>query len=118
MQFYFYFRGPGGLRGRLNPCVVKEERTRETKPCIFPFQFEEKMYYGCTKAGFRNDLEPWCSTKVDSINSVHVTGGKYFGNCKKSDNCPVQEEALTKLDILQAIFHPSKYLILIPVGRV
>ena len=76
------------------------------------------MYYGCTKAGFRDDLEPWCSTKVNPINNFHVIGAQYFGNCTKSDNCPVQKEALTKLDILQAIFHPSKYLILVPVGRV
>ena len=76
------------------------------------------MYYGCTKAGYRDDLEPWCSTKVNPINSVHVIGAKYFGNCTKSEACPLHEKALTKLDILQSIFSPSKYLILIPVYSV
>ena len=84
--WWVFFRGPGRLRGRLNPCVVKEERSGETKPCIFPFQFEEKMYNGCTTAGFP---EPWCSTKVDPINSVHVTSGNFFGNCPKSETCPL-----------------------------
>ena len=79
----FYFRGPGGLRGRLNPCVVKEERSGETKPCIFPFQFQEKMYYGCTKAGFRDDLEPWCSTKEPFIYYVSTCNcrGRGVRNC-------------------------------------
>ena len=107
----FYFRGPGELRGGLNPCTVKEERTGQEKPCIFPFQLEETMYYGCTTAGHRDDLEPWCSTKVNAINSVHVTGEKYFGNCTKSETCPLHKKALTKIDILESIFSPSKYLI-------
>ena len=114
----FNFRGPGGLRGRLNPCVVEEERSGDTKPCKFPFQFQGNMYYGCTKAGFRDDLEPWCSTKVNPINNAHVIGAKFFGNCTKSETCPLHEKALTKLDILQSIFSPSKYLILIPVHSV
>ena len=46
--------------------------------------------------------------KVNPINNAHVIGAKFFGNCTKSDNCPVQKKALTKLDILQSIFHPSK----------
>ena len=114
----FIYRPGGRLRNRLIPCTVTEERTFQEKPCIFPFQFEEKMYYGCTTAGYRDDLEPWCSTKVNAINSVHVTSGKYFGNCTKSEACPLHEKALTKLDILQSIFSPSKYFILIPVYSV
>ena len=106
---FVIFRGSGSLRKRLNRCTVKEERTLQEKPCIFPFQFEEKMYYGCTTAGYRDDLEPWCSTKVNAINSVHVTSGKYFGNCTKSETCPLHKKALTKIDILESIFSPSKY---------
>ena len=110
-MFFIFRPGSGRLRNRLNRCTVKEERTLREKPCIFPFQFEETMYYGCTTAGHRDDLEPWCSTKVNAINSVHVTGEKYFGNCTKSETCPLHKKALTKIDILESIFSPSKYLI-------
>ena len=80
----FYFRGPGGLMGRLNPCVVKEERSNETKPCIFPFQFQEKMYYGCTKDGYKDDLEPWCSTKepfIYYVSTYYNCRGRGVRNC-------------------------------------
>ena len=80
---FFIFRGSGRLRNRLNPCVVKEVRSGETKPCIFPFQFQEKMYYGCTKDGFRDDLEPWCSTKEPFIYYVSTCNsrGRGIRNC-------------------------------------
>ena len=117
-----FFRTPGGLNDRVNPsCIVKEESSGSNKGCIFPFQFEEKMYYGCTEDGFKagEEMYPWCSTKVNSINNEvkgntvgkHVGGGKYYGNCSKSDNCPMHKEAFKKLEILESIFHPSKYII-------
>ena len=124
----FIFRGSGGLKDRVNPsCIVKEESSGRDKGCIFPFQFEEKMYYGCTEDGFTDgeEIYPWCSTKVNSINNEvkgvgvgkHVSGGKYYGNCSKSENCPMHKEAFTKLEILESLFFPSKYITL-PIAKI
>ena len=82
---------------------MREVASGQSKPCIFPFVFENKVHYGCTTDGAK---EPWCSTNV--IDTKHVTGGEFYGDCPK-EQCPM-EEATKLIEIDQFLFHPGKYL--------
>ena len=90
-------------------CLVKEKKTGNLKPCIFPFIYNNKIYNGCTDI---NDLEgkQWCSTKVDA-KGIHVGKGKYWGHCRP--DCEDHEEnqnGLEKLDE-EIITGDGKYLV-------
>jgi hypothetical protein len=60
-------------------CSVSEEGTGETKPCIFPFNYNEQTFTECTTVNDR-DFKAWCSTEVDS-NGNHVLSGGFWGHC-------------------------------------
>ena len=32
------------------------------KPCVFPFMYNEQLFYGCTYLDFEENERPWCST--------------------------------------------------------
>lgn len=52
------------------------------KKCIFPFKFNEKIFFGCTKE-YDPDGRLWCSTKVE-LNNEHIAGN--WGYC--NNKCP------------------------------
>lgn len=64
-------------------CSVVEKRSKELKPCKFPFKFDGKTYEKCT---LENDPanKLWCSTNVDE-NGDHIRSGGYWGHC--AQNC-------------------------------
>ena len=72
-------------------CLVKEVGSNETKPCQFPFIFENETYYGCTLKGARPGGNSWCSTKQNQLTQEHVSGGGHFGDCLVEE-CPSSEE--------------------------
>ena len=51
------------------------------KRCVFPFNYNGKVYRGCTDVDNQGTF--WCSTKVDKDGN-HVDG--HWGNCESS--CP------------------------------
>merc|ERR1719210_1519988 len=57
--------------------------TIEDKPCVFPFKFKDKTFFGCTIFSDPDDRF-WCSTKVDEDGN-HVVGQDEYGYC--SDEC-------------------------------
>ena len=80
-------------------CQVIEKETGETKPCQFPFIYNNEAFLGCTtvtndeigKIGVR-----WCSTKTDQLDE-HDEFGSYFGECL-SDFCPSAEQGMRAQD--------------------
>ena len=72
-------------------CWVREEATKKSKQCQFPFRFKGRTHNGCidyidVQNGQNLPGNPWCSTRVRGSNRQHVDGGGYYGDCKPS--CP------------------------------
>jgi hypothetical protein len=79
-------------------CSVSEEGTGETKPCIFPFNYNEQTFTGCTTVNDR-DYKAWCSTEVDSDGN-HVLSGGFWGHCgPECENLTTKLQAKMLLDI-------------------
>ena len=85
--------------GKEKDCLVKEVNSKTTKPCQFPFIYENKTFYGCTSylvdkkgAEISNEI-PWCATKIDQITMEMVTGNGYYGDCPQDGSCTTAEEA-------------------------
>jgi len=60
-------------------CSVIEKKSKDFKPCIFPFNYLGVSYNNCTIVNDPDD-NPWCSTKVDEEGN-HVKAGGYWGHC-------------------------------------
>ena len=88
-------------------CLVKEDGSGLTKPCHFPFIFNNHTYYGCTLESAEGG-KPWCSTQQNQLTHEHISGGGYYGDC--TDNCPSYEVGLEVHDNL--IDMMGKYLYL------
>ena len=54
-------------------CSVIEKKSKEVKPCVFPFMYKGVKYHGCTKDinGSKDNKIPQCSTKVDPMTWQH-----------------------------------------------
>ena len=51
------------------------------KPCVFPFEYKEDIYHGCTwERSALTAKRPWCSTKVDK-DGKHLNGIGEWGYC-------------------------------------
>ena len=61
-------------------CDVISESDQSLKPCAFPFIFDDKIFYGCTK--YLN-YAFWCSVETNSTDH-HVTN--QWGYC--NEDCP------------------------------
>jgi len=71
------------------PCFVIENKSNETKRCIFPFALKSDpkfTYNGCTSKYMKNGRF-WCSTKIDE-NGIHERG--HWGYC--NSNCSIPDE--------------------------
>ena len=60
-------------------CVTVDNRT-----CIFPFNYQNQTYAGCTGEGVPDGIL-WCSTKVNSEGD-HIAGQGEWGHC--AADCP------------------------------
>ena len=92
--------------GKEKDCLVKEDNSKTTKPCQFPFIYENKTFYGCTSylvdkftRAESFNAKPWCSTKNDQITMEMVTGNGYYGDCPQNGSCTSAEEAQEAEDI-------------------
>ena len=89
---------------------VTEKASNEIKPCLFPFIFGSKTYYGCTTDGIPTNVEnPWCSTNVDPTDRSHVIGGDYYGNCpttSKKEDVAKTKQVFSFFETQQFLFHP------------
>ena len=92
-------------------CSVKEDGSGLTKPCHFPFIFNNHTYYGCTLESADEGGKPWCSTKQNQLTHEHISGGGYYGDC--TDDCPSNEVGMEVHDNL--IDMMGKYLLLCQV---
>ena len=91
----------------LQDCIVRDETTQLDTPCIFPFIYQNKIHYGCTK-----DLHPeagviTCSTNVTS-DFEHIE--PYWGKCVlencTNDSVFTEEDnelAIRSIEIIQDI---------------
>ena len=65
---------------KVEDCFVVEKKSNETKPCIIPFIYQERLFNGCTDfVDIR--AKPWCSTEVNE-NGEHIIGQGTWGECK------------------------------------
>ena len=55
------------------PCIIPDHN----KPCVFPFEYNGKVYTSCTQDSFEPHF--WCGTQYN------VTNGAGWGLC--SDSC-------------------------------
>ena len=72
-----------------NECVVNEIASNLTKPCQFPFIYENQTFYGCTRFGQNGN--PWCSTKINPLTYDHIDGKNFYGYCIE-DLCSTDDE--------------------------
>ena len=72
-------------------CEVEEKATGESKPCKFPFIYNNQTYFGCTNVENEEGVSgvAWCSTKTNILNE-HIEGEATFGNC--NTECLTEEE--------------------------
>eukprot|EP00095_Tigriopus_kingsejongensis_P002459 maker-scaffold1402_size43054-snap-gene-0.7 protein:Tk02459 transcript:maker-scaffold1402_size43054-snap-gene-0.7-mRNA-1 annotation:"hemolymph proteinase 24" len=71
---------PSNDRDQEGSCIaVTEDNSEEV--CVFPFQYNGKVYNGCTAEG-DPEGHPWCSLRTDE-DGVHISGN--WGHC--TDNC-------------------------------
>ena len=64
-------------------CEVEELKTSTKQACIFPFEFNQTLFSGCT-TGFEPQNKSWCATKIDE-KGLAVEG--YKGHC--NETCPL-----------------------------
>ena len=88
------------LKKNLKVCFVRKFKTNsvplgESKPCRFPFIYNNETFLGCTTVS-NNEIGQtdisWCSTKTDQLDE-HDEFGSYFGECL-SEICPSAEQGL------------------------
>ena len=72
-----------------------EKKSRDIKPCIFPFKFSGQTFTQCTTVKDPDD-KPWCSTKVNE-NGNHVTSGGYWGHC--GQDCDEDQPEVQKAEL-------------------
>ena len=76
-------------------CQVKEIKSDEWKPCIFPFSIvghsgkgHDKFFRSCTDVyPEKPDGRLMCSTKTNSSTNVHINGYGHWGICDEQ-HCP------------------------------
>jgi hypothetical protein len=76
-------------------CTVIEKKSRDVKPCIFPFKYSGQTLSQCTTLKDPDD-KPWCSTKVDG-NGNHVPSGGFWGHC--GQDCDENQSAVQKAEL-------------------
>ena len=83
-----------------NSTEIPEYRTLQTRkfarsgePCVFPFKYKEKTFYGCTwYFSHITANKAWCSTKVDKNGNADVRnqdGTKNLGICDEDSKCTI-----------------------------
>jgi hypothetical protein len=65
-------------------CEVEELETSTKQACIFPFEFNQISFNGCTTM-FDEKHKPWCATKVDVKGKGRADEG-FWGYCQEI--CP------------------------------
>lgn len=75
-----FFPGQEEDQVKLDADVSGECLTEDGRACIFPFNYDNITYFGCT---LKNDPEnkAWCSTKVEEETQEHISGGGHWGHC-------------------------------------
>ena len=74
-------------------CAVNEIASNSTKPCQFPFIYENKTFYGCTRLYGGENGNPWCSTKINPLTYDHIVGQDLYGDCT-DNSCPTEEQGV------------------------
>ena len=74
-------------------CAVNEIASNSTKPCQFPFIYENKTFYGCTRLYAGENGYPWCSTKINPLTYDHIVGQDLYGDCL-DNSCPTEEQGV------------------------
>ena len=74
-------------------CAVNELASNSTKPCQFPFIYENKTFYGCTRLSAGENGYPWCSTKINPLTYDHIVGQDLYGDCL-DNSCPTEEQGV------------------------
>ena len=72
-------------------CVI-EQNSKLSKPCQFPFIFEERLFEKCTDYTDKKG-KLWCSTNVNS-DGKHITNMRYWGYCNTNDTSCIPEEVI------------------------
>jgi hypothetical protein len=66
-------------------CEVKEYKTSTMQACIFPFEFDQIAFDGCTTM-FNEEKIPWCATQIDAEGKGRADEG-FWGYCHET--CPL-----------------------------
>ncbi len=66
-------------------CEVEELKTSTKQACIFPFEFNQISFNGCTTM-FDEKHKPWCATKVNVKGKGRAAEG-FWGYCQEI--CPI-----------------------------
>ena len=78
-------------------CAVNEIASNSTKPCQFPFIYENKTFYGCTRLYAGENGNPWCSTKINPLTYDHIVGQDLYGDCL-DNSCSTEEQGVNSYE--------------------
>ncbi len=87
----------------ISDCMAIEFQSNLSKPCIFPFEYDGKIYQGCSTA---NESEPWCPTEVYPNGTMN---DNHYGVCDESCSIDRNEASKSIVNFLRGNILKGKY---------